>query len=180
MKKHKHLLIGTAVFLLASISTIGHAIQSPEYASIHGSACQPASLSQSINFNTSWSQRGARNTNDLGSGRNFFVVCPVVMTDDKTALSFSADINMGLRYVDRDGTNSITCTAYRSSYHADAFVKTVTRVDVPGTGSDFSSMGLNSVIDPGDQPFSALSESASVVCALVPQSGIIGISMDFD
>ena len=177
-KINKFTYVTSVSLLLLGANTV-YAAQTPEYASIHGTACQPANLGQSINFETSWSQRGTRNVNDLGSGRSFYVVCPVVTTDDTTATT-GTDIYVGLRYEDRDGTNAITCTGYRTKYNEDAFVKTVSAVDAAGTGPDYSFITVNDLINDADSGFQANLESAAVVCNLVPQSGVIGIGMDHD
>ena len=90
---------------------IGAAVQTPDVTSIHGSACQPANLGQSINFLTSWTTGGVVNLNALGSGRAFSVVCPVVASDESSDDSVEGDVYIQMRYIDRDATNRISCTA---------------------------------------------------------------------
>ena len=153
-------------------------IQSPQFLSIHGAACQPANLQQSINFATSWHQNGIRNVNALGSGRNFFVICPVGISHDGE-LTPGTDITMHLRYDDRsaDVALRISCTARRLTFDTAGFVKSVTATDTTaGTGSAFTAIVLNDVIADGDLNFVANEESVSAVCSLVPQSGIGGMS----
>lgn len=151
--------------------------------SMHGSACQPANLGQAINLQTSWSQSGVRNVNPLGSGLSFFVACPVAVTDDATAVGNpnSPDVWVHLAYADRDQTNRVTCTAFRASGDSGNFIKTVTWSDSsPGTGAETALLELADVVDPNDREFDLSSESHTVICALVPQSGIRGIVFDFD
>ena len=159
---------------------VGVAAQDPQWVSVHGSACAPANLGQSINFATSWSQHGVRNVNALGSGRNFFVVCPIVMTDDSTA-QVGADVAVLLRSVDRDASTRVSCTGYRLVFGSPGFVKTVTAADTnPTTGPGDSVVFLEDLVADSDVNFSGTGESAVVVCALVPQSGIFGVVFDSD
>ena len=174
-----------SIVMLGLGANVSQAQQSPQFISIHGSACQPANLGQSINFQTSWHQSGVRNVNALGSGRNFFVVCPVVVTDDLGPLSAGtpSDIGVHLRYPDRSANVAlrVRCTGRRQAAQAAGFVKSVSATDpTAGTGESNVFLEITDLHSPADRAFSALFESASVVCSLVPQSGIGGISFDHD
>lgn len=174
------LVLPVFVTLCTTIPGISVAVQSPEFIGSHGSICQPANLGQAVNFQTSWSQLGVRNVNALGSGRSFFVVCPVTVTDDNTAINPSS-ILVHVRYDDRDGTNWVTCTAYRLDALSGGFVKTVTVADTtPGTGPLNVTLDLAGIASGSDKTFNLSAESYAVVCALVPRSGIQGVVFDHE
>ncbi|MDH3755339.1 MAG: hypothetical protein OEU32_15830 [Acidimicrobiia bacterium] len=159
---------------------IGAAAIDPQYVAIHGSACQPANLGQSINFKASWTANGVINPNDLGSARNFFVVCPVVQVDDQGTQP-GADVQVHLRYADRDATNRVSCTGYRLWRDIPGFIKTVTTTDTEvGTGTDEYAIQITDLVADADMGFDLFAESAAVVCALVPKSGVAGIVFDSD
>lgn len=164
--------------LCISVPRMVSAQQTPELIGSHGSVCQPANLGQAINFQTNWSQFGVRNVNPLGSGRNFFVVCPVTVTDDASGINPSS-IVVNIRYEDRDGVNRVGCTAVRADALSGGFLKVVSKTDdTPGTGSASVTLELKQIADEADRAFNLLTESYAVICALVPRSGIRGIVFD--
>ncbi len=153
----------------------------PPHQTIHGSACQPANLQQSINRNTSWSKDGVRNPNPLGSGTGFFVVCPVVHDDDDIGTAVGADIEVAIEYKDRDAVNRVTCAAHRFSDYSAAPVKSVSVTDTSvGTGPLNLNLWIPDVIEDSTLNYSGFDESVAVVCKLPPQSGIRGIATWFD
>lgn len=153
----------------------------PPHTTIHGSACQPANLQQSINRNTSWSRDGVRNPNPLGSGIEFFVVCPVVHNDDDVGTAVGADIEVALEYQNRDAVNRVSCTAFRFSDYSAPPVNSVSVTDTSGgTGPLSLNLWINDVIKDSDLAFNGFDESAVVRCKLPPQSGIRGIATWFD
>jgi hypothetical protein len=159
---------------------VGTAVVSPEYSNIHGSACQPANLGQSINYKTAWTGQGIRNTQPLGSGKNFYVVCPVIEVDDGGTQP-GADVFVQLRYQDRTATDRVSCTAHRLFAGSAGYVKTVTASDMAaGTGSYFGVLELPDLVLDSQAGFDGIYDSAVVICALVPQAAISGIVFDSD
>ena len=179
MRNHIVICI-TVLFVFALGNTTAFAIpDDPEYTSIHGTACQPANLSQSINFGTNWNQRGVRNTNALGSNRFFFVVCPVVIPDEQGNTPTSAgDVRLRVIYQNRDGivANRVSCTGY--VYENGVLTTTAFDADTSaGPGPGTVTVELTNLIPTN---FDSLSDSASIVCAMPPQSTINTIAMDYD
>ena len=170
--------------LVALNISLANAVQSPEYITIHGSACQPVNLTQAINFNMTWTKDGVFNPNPVGSGKFFFVACPLVTTDDQTPAPGS-DIFVMLFYRDRiaDLTTRTFCFVQRqsSSVSFPGSIKTVSTTDTSaGTGPLVTGFALFDIILDTDQNFNANIEALVLVCKLYPQAGIMGVSVDHD
>ena len=176
----------TAVFLfssmiLAALPTVGNsAPANPGLYSLHGSACQPANLQQSINLGTRWDKLGVRNPNSEASGVSFFVVCPVIFGDDEvTDTGLIADsLAIGYWIGNIPAPVTVSCTARWFEFDNITPLTTVTAslVHDPADGTNtISDFFINSVVDPNIQDINGQDQHISVVCSLPAQTGITAI-----
>jgi hypothetical protein len=179
MKRSKLLLLATLLMLPFSIS---YGVSIPEYTSHHGSICQPALLQQSINLSTRWIETGVKNTNPLGSGKTFFVLCPIVTPHDNVTLTADSDLFVNPFYDGHDGTNQVFCFARR--YRNGVLVKQVAFEEIKAAGftgaGNFVMSGLTDVTDGSFSLAATGGDFHVMTCRLPPQSGIIGYTYDYD
>ena len=148
-------------------------VQSPEFTSIHGSACSPANQGQASELRAAVSQRGILNPNSVASGQSFFVVCPVVLVDDGSA-QLGADVWVSVLYFD-DRAPPVTCSAIRRTSFNDRPVRVVSS-SISFTGS----IELRDVVADSDGDFNALNTTVAVLCALQPRTAIQLVGFDSD
>ena len=173
------------VITIVILIVVGNSVMAtgPQYTMHHGALCQPANLGQSINFQTSWGATGIRNPNALGSGRSFFVICPMVVPDDNAGIGDTSDIFLSLFYEDHDGATQANCFARR--YRGGTLVKqvAVTQTLTAGT-TGFRSINLESITDLADGSFNntstTLAERYVLICNLPPQAAVHGYTYDYD
>ena len=146
-------------------------IQSPEYVSTHGSACQAANLAQAINFNATWNIQGVSNPNPIGSGRSFYVTCPLTLIDDQTDQT-GADAFI-YKNPALTGTG-LTCSGFR--WREDDVATTAAVA-----GTDFGEfIEIVDIVADSDVEFNGVEDSVSILCSLPPQTGIRSIHFDSD
>ena len=160
------------------------AAQNPEHIQIHGSACQAITLSQAINRDARWTDEGMSNVNPLGAaGKDFFVVCPVVRTNDSQAYADDLnDIALNVHYSDHDGVNQLFCFSRQWVNGVVAKQILVTNIQTAGfTGSVRVDLGGVSIAGAGGGAAANMFDGAhTVVCHLYPGMTINNIVYDYD
>ncbi len=160
------------------------AAQNPEHIQIHGSACQAITLAQAIARDARWTGEGMRNVNPVGSvGKDFFVVCPVVRTNDLQAYTDALnDISLNIHYSDHDGINQLFCFSRQWVNGAIAKQVIVTDTQVAGfTGAVRVDLGGVSIAGAGGGAAANMFDGAhTVVCHLYPGMTINNIVYDYD
>ena len=117
--------------------------------------------------------------NPEGSGRSFFVACPVPFGDEflnDTEL-LGDDISLNLTVGTTTSNVDVTCTGYW--YGPTALLNSVTQTFTlaPGGTGDFE---LPDVVDPNITQLDGSQQSLAVVCALPPQTGVRRLTLDSD
>jgi len=169
------------ICLATLTSAINASPQFVERYSLHGTACMPANLGQAINLGAAWSKFGVRNLNPEGSGKSFFVACPVIFGDDTKTESVLSSDDVWVGYWTGNITTPVTVTCTAFWYNFDGtLLNSVTAQgfsDSPNSQSDFN---IANLVDPNIQQISGLNQQISIVCSLPPQSGITAIKFDYD
>ena len=181
MLKIKIVSMSCILILISSMGSV-NAQQSPEFISVHGTACQAVSLAQATARDARWTNGGITNPNPLGTAatKSFFVVCPIVTTDDGTDLTFGSDVFVYLNYSDHNGEDQVFCTVRRFGL-SSVLVKTVTAEDTKNAGfTGHSQLTLSEITVEADQTFRGDVDNHSLVCLLQPGVTLKGYVYDFD
>jgi len=163
------------------ISGNASAVQNPEHINTHGSACQSANLEQAIARDVRWTNEGLKNANEIGSGLSFFVVCPLVITDDNSGAGpDGSDIQVRINYDDHDGENQVSCFVRR--WRNGEIVKQVSQAANLNAGfTGDSVISMNNITDTNDAAFNAIFDDFhSLTCLMQPGSTLNGYAYDFD
>lgn len=184
MYKFINKIFRLSIVLVALNVGLVNAAPIPSYTYIHGTTCTPVNLTQAINLNMTWTKDGVFNPNPLGSGRFFFIACPVVYAEDNTTVTYGSASVM-LYYQDRTANlmKRTFCFIQRQAILSAAglsfSVKTVSQTDTsPGTGPFISILALNNVYLPASPQMYRGDDQFVVVCKLWPKAGINGIRYD--
>lgn len=176
----KNVLRLSAVLVTLNIG-LANAVPIPGFIYIHGTTCTPVNLTQAINFKMTWTKDGVFNPNPLGSGKFFFVACPIVYAEDNTTVT-SGSARVMLYYQDRtaDLMKRTFCFVQRQAIPggpgSSFSLKTVSQTDMAaGTGPYTSQLNLDSVYLPTTPQLYSGADQFVVVCRLWPQAGINGI-----
>lgn len=172
--KSAKLFLGLCILTLLGFGS-SSALADHNRTSLHGAACQPANLGQSLNRDTRWSKRGVYNNQPEG-GLDVFVVCPLIwheandslITLDSTDYAIMT-VFWGNLTVDVD----VSCTVHNMLAYTDGNASVSTSVGVKtalaATPNDSSPLYVYDIgADDGKSDY----ESFVAICALAPQTGI--------
>ena len=165
----------TLAATLVSTTLLTSLVATPAAADIRipGQMCQPANLTQALNFGLGWSQFGVRNNSATNS---FFVVCPVMFDDDTdnvTQWKVEAVFQSAF-------TGNVVCTVFEIDAQNPQFgagaVESTQNITIANPNAGVYPREVFTTVVP-QAPFgNAYSEdTVSIVCALQPGTGIEGI-----